>query len=81
MMSPIIVRRNNTCSKPFTLASEIEMTACRRAWASESARRSAVLLAIPNYRRTVLGSLVKKVAYIHQEPVPSRWSFMRVEKK
>jgi hypothetical protein len=54
MMSPIIARRNNTCSKPLTLikrsGSEIEMTARRRAWASESERRTAVLLAILKYR-------------------------------
>lgn len=50
MVSPIIARRNNTCLKPLPLikrsGSEIEVTARRRAWASESERRTAVLFAI-----------------------------------
>jgi hypothetical protein len=47
------------------------MTARRRAWASESERRTAVLLAISKYRRI---SFACEETRVYQEPVPSQWS-------
>jgi hypothetical protein len=53
------------------------MTARRRAWASESERRTAVLLAISKYRRI---SFACEETRVYQEAVPSQWSSQSKEK-